>query len=204
MGSSGDLADEIEDSRTSFALHSSVWPLPPPGQVTVACAWPAHGFAEASATFDGASILAAAAASDREGRTWPIEEPECPWWADRQETDDPIDWTVTAWLRPPPPYTSREAWDAVVPQIAAAARAERWDGDQIDGWLHEYQQAAADKSHFGFFAYHRGAYRLELSVSRPPRRPHGTSPRSGSGCPTGGSSSSNSTLATSSSRVGSS
>jgi hypothetical protein len=43
---------------------------------------------------------------------------------------------------------------------------EHWDGDQLDGWLVDYEAArreAAPGADFGFMSYYRGAYRLELT-----------------------------------------
>lgn len=54
-GSSGGPGDE-EHVRVSLWL----WPLPPPGPVTVRCSWPGRGLQDASIVLDGDAIRAAA------------------------------------------------------------------------------------------------------------------------------------------------
>jgi hypothetical protein len=51
-----------------YEMSYWVWPLPPPGPVTFACAWPAHGVAESRADLDGQLLIDAAA---RARRLWP-------------------------------------------------------------------------------------------------------------------------------------
>ncbi|WP_159039640.1 hypothetical protein [Streptomyces sp. TP-A0356] len=53
-GSSG--PDDREDMR----LTLWIWPLPPPGPLTVTCAWPQRGFQDASLVLDADAIQAAA------------------------------------------------------------------------------------------------------------------------------------------------
>jgi hypothetical protein len=135
----------------------------------VACAWPARGIAESSVLLEGDAIRAASEASAAAGRDWPAEpeEPaEPPWWAHRSRSDEPIAWSITAWLRPPGPVMSRADWDPVVTTVVERARVESWDGDELDGWLAEHEaarHAAAPRTDFGWMGSHSGAYRLRLT-----------------------------------------
>jgi hypothetical protein len=52
-----------------------LWPLPPPGPLTVAVAWPAAGIDEATVELDAAPIVEAAG---RATELWPDERPERP------------------------------------------------------------------------------------------------------------------------------
>ena len=123
--------------------------------------------AESSVVLDGGAVYAASEESAAKLSQQPDEEPEdLPWWADRRETDEPISWSITAWLSPGGPVTSREAWDPVAARIAEQAGVEYWDGDQLDGWLREYEAArreAEPAKDFGWFSSYRSAYRLELT-----------------------------------------
>jgi len=163
----GDLAGELpEHSRSVYALRWVLWPVPPPGPFVVACAWPARGIAESSVVLEGDAIRAASEASAAAGRDWPAEPEEPAWWAQRSGSDEPIAWSITAWLRPPGPVTSRADCDPVVAGVVERARVEHWDGDDLDGWLAEYEAARHDtapRTDFGWMGFHRGAYRLELT-----------------------------------------
>jgi hypothetical protein len=48
--------DDPEDVR----LTLWIWPLPPPGPVTVTCSWPSRGLHDARLVMDGDAIQAAA------------------------------------------------------------------------------------------------------------------------------------------------
>jgi hypothetical protein len=48
-----------------------VWPLPPPGQLTIVCQWPAYAIEESSTMIDAQVILDAAA---RASLLWPDDE----------------------------------------------------------------------------------------------------------------------------------
>lgn len=61
-------------SGTEAVIRQTIWaaPLPPPGPVTLAAAWPSHGLSETSTSFDGGLVLEAA---ERAVQLWP-DEPE--------------------------------------------------------------------------------------------------------------------------------
>jgi hypothetical protein len=42
-----------------FVLDWTVWPTPPPGPITIACAWPAGGLAESQLTLDARDLIPA-------------------------------------------------------------------------------------------------------------------------------------------------
>ena len=48
------------DDREDMRLTLWIWPLPPPGPVTVTCSWPRRGLQDASLVLDGDAIAAAA------------------------------------------------------------------------------------------------------------------------------------------------
>jgi|SRR5689334_1223105 len=161
----GDLADELpEDRRSIYAVRWHVWPIPPPGPLTVACAWPAHGIAEASIELDGDAVRAAAERSA--AQAVPSEPETPPWWTGRRESDEPIAWSVTAWLRPSATDFSREACDPVAARAAAEAGAESWHGEYFEPWVAAYEEAraAATGDEFGWFSPSPGAYELRFTV----------------------------------------
>jgi hypothetical protein len=161
----GDLADELpEDRRTIYAVRWHVWPIPPPGPLTVACAWPAHGIPESSIELDGDAVRVAAERSA--AQAVPREPEPLPWWAERSESDEPIAWSVTAWLRPGDPEPSREGCDPIAGRIAREAGAESWDADTFQPWVAAYEEArdAATGDEFGWFSPAAGAYALRFTV----------------------------------------
>lgn len=56
-----------------YDLSLWLWPLPPPGPVTLVCLWPEFDIAETKVTLDGAAIAAAGAAAVQ---LWPPTSPE--------------------------------------------------------------------------------------------------------------------------------
>ena len=50
-------------SGKRWTFHYWVWPLPPPGKVTLACEWPARGIPWSEIELDGAAILRAGGSS---------------------------------------------------------------------------------------------------------------------------------------------
>ena len=51
-----------------WSMEQWLWPLPPPGDMTVYASWPAHGIEETSVTLDGAAIRSAAEDAEQ---LWP-------------------------------------------------------------------------------------------------------------------------------------
>lgn len=54
------------DNREDLRLTLWMWPLPPPGALTLTCSWPERGFPEADVALDADEIRAAA------GRAQPL------------------------------------------------------------------------------------------------------------------------------------
>src|SRR5580704_2059762 len=57
-GSEGSSGGPDDDEHVRMSLW--IWPLPPPGPVTVTCSWPGHGLHDAGIVLDGDAIRAAA------------------------------------------------------------------------------------------------------------------------------------------------
>ena len=60
-GSEGSSGGPNEDEHVRMSLW--IWPLPPPGPVTVTCSWPDRGLRDAGLVLDGEAIWAAAGAA---------------------------------------------------------------------------------------------------------------------------------------------
>jgi hypothetical protein len=60
------------DEREDVRLTLWIWPLPPPGPVTVTCSWPGRGLDDARLVLDGDQIRAAAS---RAQPFWPQSSP---------------------------------------------------------------------------------------------------------------------------------
>jgi hypothetical protein len=48
------------DGREDVRLTLWIWPLPPPGPVTIGCSWPGSGLQNAGLVLDGGSMRVAA------------------------------------------------------------------------------------------------------------------------------------------------
>jgi hypothetical protein len=57
-GSEGSSGGPDDDEHVRMSLW--IWPLPPPGPVTVTCSWPGRGLQDAGIVLDGDAIRAAA------------------------------------------------------------------------------------------------------------------------------------------------
>ena len=57
-GSEGSAGGPDDDAHVRMSLW--IWPLPPPGPVTVRCSWPVRGLQDAGIVLDGDAIRAAA------------------------------------------------------------------------------------------------------------------------------------------------
>jgi hypothetical protein len=60
------------DDREDIRLTLWIWPLPPPGPVTVTCSWPERGLDDATLALDGDQLQAAAS---RAQPFWPESSP---------------------------------------------------------------------------------------------------------------------------------
>ncbi len=60
------------DDRQDIRLTLWIWPLPPPGPVTVTCSWPGRGMDNARVVLDGNQVQAAAS---RAQPFWPERSP---------------------------------------------------------------------------------------------------------------------------------
>jgi hypothetical protein len=61
------------DNREDIRLALWMWPLPPPGPLTVTCSWPERGFPDTDVVLDGDAIRAAA---DQARPFWPHPRPD--------------------------------------------------------------------------------------------------------------------------------
>lgn len=59
-------------------------------------------------------------------------------WKDRTDADPPVAWSATVRLTPPDPRAPRAELEAEVADSAAGAP---WDGEELDEWLREYEEA---------------------------------------------------------------
>ena len=159
--------EELDRVPGAIALQWEVWPTPPAGELTVACAWPAFGVPEQHVVFDGTTMAAAAkrlrrAAPRKSTPDRPAERPA--------PTSRPrrVRWAVTAWLTPAGLLAgTRENWDTHVAKIAEVAHADDWTADFAGEFLREYEsarQAGPDDDEFGWFGRVPGAYRLSFPV----------------------------------------
>jgi hypothetical protein len=88
-------------------------------------------------------------------------------WKDRGASDEPIEWRAAVWLTPPwtieNPTAARASWEAALSEIAAATRADGWDGDEMEGFLEDLARARRENpsaASVGWASYHRPSYRV--------------------------------------------
>ena len=87
-------------------------------------------------------------------------------WKDRGASDEPIAWRAAVWLTPP--WTSEDAaatrasWELTVSEVASAAGADRWDGEEMAGFLEDLAQASRETAgaSISWASYHRPSYRI--------------------------------------------
>lgn len=87
-------------------------------------------------------------------------------WKDRVASDEPTAWRAAVWLTPP--WTSEDAaatrasWELTVSEVASAAGADRWGGDEMAGFLEDLAQASRETAgaSISWASYHRPSYRI--------------------------------------------
>jgi hypothetical protein len=164
--SQAELPEELQGVAGAVALQWEVWPAPPSGELTVACAWPYAGVPEQRVGFDETEM---ADAIERARRTAVRRQPRPAQTAPPPAVSrTPVRWDVTVWLTPAGLLEgARHDWDAEVAAIARAAHADDWTSDFVDDFLREYEaarQAAPEGGEFGWFGRVPGAYQLTFPV----------------------------------------